>query len=122
MTTGTQTGRWTNHLGRAAGRAWRWSARHDAQVVGWFARKGFSTGTAKALLWVFKLTLLLILLDVAFRLALLLMFIVVAAWLARDADLPSDKREGEWRTGHDGYGYYEKGTRTDYGRLFDEDD
>jgi len=71
------------------------------------------------LIWIVGLAVLGALLYVTFWLAALLVFgLVVAAWLARDAG--HDGATGEWSNGPEGYGYYEDGVRTDYGRIFED--
>lgn len=107
------------NVGRTLGHGWAAYKQQEAHVVRWVIGKGLSSGTANLALWAVKLLALGILLYVAFWVALLLVLAVVAAWLARNAD--DDSEPGEWRNGTEGYGYYEKGVRTDSGRLFEDD-
>ena len=110
---------WAHRFGEWAGRTWRWLARQDRRASAWLTRQGLSAGAAKIVPWAVKLLVLGVLLYAAFWLTLVAIFVFAAAWLARHAD--HDSAHGEWRNGQEGYGYYENGTRTDYGRLFDDD-
>ncbi len=105
-------------LGRSAGRAWRGYVRRETSVLQWLQSKGVPALLAKAVLWVVKLTVLSALLYVAFWLALIILFAIAGAWTLRNAPPPE---AGEWRRGDEGYGFYEDGVRTDYGRLFEQE-
>ena len=107
MTTNTHKGRSTHRLGRRAGLAWRGYLRREQRVAGWLVTRGVPAGAATAVLWIVKLALLGVLLYSAFWLALLLVFAVVAAWLARNVDY-DDECQPEWREGHGGFGLYDK--------------
>ena len=106
--------------GRIFGRAYRAAMRREAQVVQWLVGKGLPIPGAKAILWIIKLAVIGVLLYVAFWLALLLIFIVGAAWIARNADFSGDDEQPEWRNGWDGYGLYRGGVRIDVGDSGDE--
>lgn len=93
--------------GRWLGRAWRGVVRQEARAVQWLAGKGLPASVARLLLWIVKLAIFVVLLYVAFWLALLLAFAVIAAWLVRNADL-DDEKQPEWRDGHSGIGVYDK--------------
>lgn len=89
------------------GGMWRAYARRERQVVAWLVARGLPAGGATAFLWVVKLGVLALLFYVAFWLALLLVFAVVAAWVARNADPDEDETATtEWRYGHSGWGLY----------------
>ena len=122
MTTNTHNGRWSHRLGRGAGRAWRGYLRHERSVVGWLVARGVPAGAATAVLWLFKLAVLGLLLYTASWLALLLAFVLIAAWMVRnvDADESSDDDEPQWRNGLDGYGLYRGEVRIDGGSADDE--
>ena len=107
MTTNTHNGRWSHRLGRGAGRAWRGYLRHERSVVGWLVARGVPAGAATAVLWIVKLAVLGLLLYTASWLALLLVFAVVAAWLAWNVD-SDDEGQPVWREGHGGFGLYDK--------------
>ena len=107
MTTNTHKGRSTHRLGRRAGRAWRGYLRREQRVAGWLVARGVPAGAATAVLWLFKLAVLGLLLYTASWLALLLVFAVVAAWLAWNVD-SDDECQPEWREGHGGFGLYDK--------------
>ncbi|WP_075257968.1 DUF3742 family protein [Herbaspirillum camelliae] len=110
-------------FGRWLGGVWRAYARRERQAAVWLAAHGVSVGGAAALLWVIKLTALAILFYAVFWLALLLVFALVGAWVIRHDDGSyDDEHRGEWRNGWEGYGYYENDVRTDYGRVFENED
>lgn len=106
-------------VGRGLGRAWLMIGRQEARAVQHLVRQGLSPGVATLILWAAKLLVLGLFLYAAFWLTLVAIFVLAAAWLVRHTD--HDYAQGEWRNGQEGYGYYENGTRTDYGRLFDDD-
>ena len=108
MTTNTHNGRWSHRLGRGAGRAWRGYLRREQRVAGWLVTRGVPAGAATAVLWIVKLAVLGMLLYTVSWLVLLLVFAVVAAWLARNADADDEKPEPEWREGPNGFGLYDK--------------
>lgn len=82
--------------GRSLGRAYRAAMRREAYVVRWLVGKGLPIPGAKAILWIIKLAVLGVLLYVAFWLALLLLLVAAAAWLARGADQVEPE---EWAIG-----------------------
>lgn len=117
MTTTTHNGRWSHRLGRGAGRAWRGYLRSEQRVAGWLVTRGVPAGAATAVLWIVKLAVLGMLLYTASWLVLLLAFVVVTAWLARNADA-DDENQPEWREGHSSHGLYDKNEwRHDMGDL-----
>ncbi|MCH1909061.1 DUF3742 family protein [Stenotrophomonas sp. Y6] len=93
-------------LGRAFGRGWRAYARGERRVSNWLASKGMPLATAAVLVWMVKLAALGVLLYTAFWLALLLLFVMVVAWMARNADSGEALPEPEWRNGPAGFGLY----------------
>ena len=107
-------------LGRWAGKVRRGYARREASTLGWLCSKGVPVALSRVFLWAIKLALVGTLLYAAFWIAIVVLSAVVVIWLAKDA--PSYEPPGEWRSGDQGYGYYEDGTRTDCGRFFDQDD
>lgn len=113
MKTAAQT-TFAERLGRMLGRAWRGCVHLDRRAQGWLRVQGWAPGAAKATLLVVKLVALGLLLYAAFWLALLLLFLVAAAWTARTADW-DDEPEPEWRTGADGFGLYRGDVRIDIG-------
>ena len=122
MTTNTHKGRSTHRLGRRAGRAWRGYLRREQRVAGWLVARGVPAGAATAVLWIVKLAVLGLLLYTASWLALLLAFVLIAAWMVRnvDADESSDDDEPQWRNRLDGYGLYRGEVRIDGGSADDE--
>jgi hypothetical protein len=121
MTTNMHNGRWIHRLGRGAGRAWRGYLRREQRVAGWLVTRGVPAGAATAVLWVVKLAVFGMLLYTVSWLVLLLVFAVVAAWLARNADADDEKPEPAWRNGPAGFGLYtDDGYRIDP-HVSDED-
>ena len=122
MSTNTHNGRWSHRLGRGAGRAWRGYLRREQRVAGWLVTRGVPAGAATAVLWIVKLAVLGLLLYTASWLALLLAFVLIAAWMVRnvDADESSDDDEPQWRNRLDGYGLYRGEVRIDGGSADDE--
>ncbi|MGE6688931.1 DUF3742 family protein [Stutzerimonas stutzeri] len=99
-------------FGQMLGRMWRGYLRQERKVNGWFVEHGVPAGGATALFWIAKLLVLGVLLYVAFWLALLLVFAVVAAWVARNGD--QDQMQPELREGLLGFGlYHPDGSRID---------
>ena len=92
MTTNTHNGRWSHRLGRGAGRAWRGYLRREQRAAGWLVARGVPADAAKAVLWIVKLAVFGVLLYAASWLALLLVFAVAAAWLARNADADDENQ------------------------------
>lgn len=108
MTTNTHNGRWSHRLGRGAGRAWRGYLRREQRVAGWLVTRGVPAGAAMAVLWIVKLAVLGALFYSAFWLALLLAFVVTAAWLVQHDDPDQEEPQPEWREGPNGFGLYDK--------------
>lgn len=83
-------------FGRWVGERHRVLRRQEARAVHWMAGGDVPLGLARAVPWGIKIVLLLALLYVAFWLALLLVCIAVAAWVAGHAD--ADQAD-EWAIG-----------------------
>ena len=94
--------------GRTQGRMWWGFVRLERKAHGCLVVQGWALGVAKAALLVIKLVVLGVLFYAAFWLALLLLFLVAAAWTVRTADW-DDEPEPEWRTGADGFGLFDGG-------------
>ena len=107
MNPATQT-TFAERAGRTLGRMWRGFVRLDRKACGWLVAQGLPVGLAKAFLWIVKLAVLGVLLYSAFWLALLLVFSVVAAWVARHDDTDQEEPQPEWREGPNGFGLYDK--------------
>ncbi|MFJ5483628.1 DUF3742 family protein [Pectobacterium actinidiae] len=108
-TTGSST---AERFGRWLGRGWRNYARVERRGAAGLVALGLPKGAAVALMWVGKLAVLALLFYIVFWLALLLLFAVAAAWMARNADW--DEPESELRNGHLGFGLYHRdGSRID---------
>lgn len=93
-------------IGRWLGRKWRGCVRQEARAIQGLANKGVPIGLARFLSWAVKLSVLGLLLYSAFWLALGLIFVGSAAWMARHSNSASDTPEPEWRPGPAGYGLY----------------
>lgn len=101
-TTAERTGRWF-------GRVWKGCVQQETRAVQWLVGKGLSVSVARSLLWIVKLVVFAVLLYVAFWLALLLLFGIAAAWVARDSASDwENENKAEWREGHTGFGLYDK--------------
>ena len=107
-------------FGRWLGRGWRAYVRRERWVSGWLAAQGVPTPAVAVLIWVVKLAVLAVLLYTAFWLALLLVFGVAAAWVARNTDWDVEQ-ETEWRTGASGFGLYRGDVRIDIGDPNEDD-
>lgn len=94
-------------VGRTLGRLWRRLMHLDRKVDGWLVAQGLAPRVAKAVLIVIKLAALCLVLYAAFWLALIAVFAVIAAWIARNTDEDDERAsEPEWRYGPAGYGLY----------------
>lgn len=74
-------------IGRGLGHAWLAIRRQETRVVQWMVGKGLTGSTARMLLWGAKLILFGALLYAAFWLAVVLILIVTAAFLASHVDV-----------------------------------
>ena len=119
MNTKTRLGN-VERFGRWLGGLWRACVHREQQAAGWLVAQGAPAGGATALLWIVKLAVLGALLYAAFWPALLLLFALAAAWVARDVPPEEDDEKAEWRIGWSGYGLYRGETRVDPG-LPDDD-
>lgn len=106
-------------VGRRLGRVWLAIRRQEARVVQHLVRLGLSRSVAVLIMWAAKLLVLGVLLYVAFWLTLVAIFVLVAAWLAGNADGTADD-EPQWRNGLSGYGLYRGDVRVDPGTTDDE--
>ncbi|CAJ9214606.1 Protein of uncharacterised function (DUF3742) [Burkholderia pseudomallei] len=106
-------------VGRGLGRAWLAIRRQEARVVQHLMHQGLSRGIATLIMWAVKLLVLGVLLYVAFWLTLVAIFVLVAAWLAGNADDTADDKL-QWRNGLSGYGLYRGDVRVDPGTTDDE--
>jgi len=111
--------RTAERIGRWLGRGWRGYVRGERWVSAALVAKGVPVAAATVLVWMVKLAVLAALIYVAFWLALLLVFAIVGAWVARNADW--DEPEPEWRNDLAGYGLYQGNVRIDVGNP-DEDE
>jgi len=104
--------RTAERFGRWLGRGWRGYVRGERRVSAVLVAKGVPVSVAVVLVWVVKLAVFGILLYVAFWVALLLVFAIAGAWVARNADW--DEPQPELRTGLLGFGlYHPDGSRID---------
>jgi len=102
----------SERFGRWLGRGWCGYVRSERRVSGWLVAKGVPVAVAVAVGWAVKLAVLGVLLYAAFWIALLLVFAVAAAWVARNTDW--DEPQPELRTGLLGFGlYHPDGSRID---------
>lgn len=106
-------------IGRGLGCAWLVIRRQEVRMVQYMVRQGLSPGVATLILWAVKLLALGVMLYAAFWVALLLIFLVAAAWVARHHNW-EDEEKPEWRNGLSGFGLYRGGIRIDPGGSDDE--
>ncbi|MFZ4823971.1 hypothetical protein CQW32_04930 [Pseudomonas putida] len=99
-----QTPSSSERLGQRLGRLWRGCLRHERKLNNWLVAQGLPAGVAKAVLLLIKLLALGVLLYVAFWLALLLVFALVAASAVRNSDWETP--DPEWMNGTAGFGLY----------------
>jgi hypothetical protein len=92
-------------LGRTLGRMWRGVLRLEGKAGEWLTAQGLPPGIAQILPLFFRLAVLGVALYVAFWLAALLIFAIVATEAARNYDW-SWMWEPEWRDGPAGFGLY----------------
>jgi hypothetical protein len=92
-------------IGRMLGRAWRSVLRLEGKAGEWLTAQGLPSIVAQALPLLFRFAVLGVALYAAFWLALMLVFLIVAAEVARNYDW-SWMREPEWRDGPAGFGLY----------------
>src|ERR1700737_2859997 len=78
----TQSSSTAGQAGAAIGRAWRRWLRQEHRLIDGLVSKGLPATIAKALLWIVKLLVLGIVVYASFRLVLLLVFALAAAWVA----------------------------------------
>jgi hypothetical protein len=97
-------------IGRTLGRLWQGLMRLDRKAHGGLVAQGWAPGVAKAASLVIKLVALGLLFYAAFWPALLLSFLILAAWSLRDPAAwdAEDESKPEWRDGHGGFGLYDK--------------
>jgi len=74
--------RTAEHFGRWLGRGWRGCVRGERRVSAALVAKGVPIAVAAVLLWVVKLTVLGMLLYVAFWIAILVISVVAGMWAA----------------------------------------
>lgn len=107
MINGDSRNNYAERLGHRFGLGWRTCARGERKVIAWLVSRGFSSVRASVLLWSVKLVVWALLLYAAFWLALLVAFVVVIAWVARNTGLGDEEQAlTEWRYGPSGYGLY----------------
>ena len=124
MKTATQT-TLAERLGRTLGQAWRVYVRLDQRAQGGLVVRGWTSGTAKAVLTIIKLALLGLLFYTAFWLALLIMCTLATAWIAKQGDTESEAdflgRKAEEHDHREGL-FYHPASYTDDSDLRFEDD
>lgn len=95
MKTTTQT-TFAERAGRTLGRLWRGCVRMDRRATQALVAKGWKPGVAKGVLLLVKIAAFGMLLYVALWFALLLAFVVAAAWIARNV---ATEESEEWAIG-----------------------
>jgi hypothetical protein len=84
-------------MGWMARSAFQWLARVDQYANAWLVARGVRAGAAQVMRWSIKLALLTVLLYVTVWLALLVTFVVIAAWVVKtiNSDEPIEWAIGE---------------------------
>jgi hypothetical protein len=112
-------------VGRTLGRLWWRLMRLDRRADGWLVAQGLAPGVAKAVMVASKLAALCLLLYAAFWLAVLLMFAVAAAWVARQENIDGDSdflgREAEEKDHREGLFYHPASHNDDPDPRFEDD-
>ncbi len=93
-------------LGRSFGRGWLAYVRGEQRVLNWLVTREVPPTAAAASMWAVKLAALGILLYAAFWLTLLLAFVLVAAWMARNTVSDNEPPDPKWQNGPAGFGLY----------------
>ena len=83
--------------GRWLGRVWRGLVQQEARIVQWLGGKGLPAGVTQMLLGIVKIAVFGALLYAVFWLALLLLFAIAAAWMARNTDWEYQSRTARIR-------------------------
>ncbi|WP_082460506.1 DUF3742 family protein [Pseudomonas mediterranea] len=103
-------------LGEYAGRCWRSYLRGLDRLSGGLQRLGVPNSLSRIIALGLQASVLFVLLFVAFWVAVIAIYLFVS-W---SVHIEEEAASG-WRDGPEGYGFYEGGTRTDYGRLLDDE-
>lgn len=110
------------HAGRWLGRAYRGLMRQEQRLRLWLVGLGVPATGARVFAWCLRLSVIVLLLSFSIVLAMIVFGLwVIGRGVAR-SDLSYPASRAEWRYGDEGYGFYEKGVRTDFNRLFDDDE
>ncbi len=112
LTTAARFGGWL-------GGRWKKILAFQVQLSNWLHSMGVPSVIARSLIWILNICVVGCLLYVAFWIAVLVLLAIGVARLATHSVMSVD--EGEWRSGSEGYGYYEHGIRTDFGKMFEDE-
>lgn len=107
-------------VGRWLGRAYRGLMRQEHHLRRWLIGLGVPATGAKVFAWSVRMLIVVSLLCVSITLTALFVGLVLIGRGVARSDLSFGAREAGWRYGDEGYGFYEKGVRTDFGRLFED--
>ncbi|PPV05146.1 DUF3742 family protein [Xanthomonas axonopodis pv. vasculorum] len=94
--------------GRATARTWRWLVQRDRQCIQWMSAAGAPHAIARVLSWCIKLLVLVLLLYTAVWIAVLLVALVFASWIAANAMRHPDDEQPQWKNGLLGFGLYDR--------------
>lgn len=107
-------------VGRWLGRAYRSLMHQEQRLRLWLVGLGIPATGARIFAWCLRVSVIVLLLSFS----LLLAMVVFGLWLigrgVARGDFSYRASEAEWRYGDEGFGFYEKGVRTDFGRLFED--
>lgn len=103
-------------LGERFGRCWKCYLHALNKIEHYLQRWGIPFALSRLVGWALYAVVIIGLLYVAFWVTLVAITLFVT-WKVRTTD-----DDAGWRHGHEGYGYYQNGIRTDFARLFEEDE
>lgn len=106
MTPASHSSGWSQRLGRACALILRGWMRFEHAARRGLMELGLPAAVAKAIAWIPKLLLLGVLLYAAFWTAVFLLLIAAGIVLVSNISLSDLADRGEWRHGHEGWGYY----------------
>lgn len=109
-------------VGRWLGRAYRGLMRQEQRLRLWLIELGVPATGAMVFAWCLRLSVIVLLLSFSIVLAMIVLGLWLISWGVARSDLSYPTPRAEWRYGDEGYGFYEKGVRTDFNRLFDDDE
>jgi hypothetical protein len=106
-----------SRLGAFLGRCLKGYLSQIAKLSNYLIRMGIPPRFARVCGWLFHTVLIITLLYITFWMTM----IVILVFIGRCGLLSATAEPPGWRGGPEGFGFYENGVRTDFGRLFEDD-